>query len=158
MTPWGNPKSNPRSFPYRNSTHGGGKGGGAYRRWDSSGEASREVGEVTAVTLRYGSASEVVGVGWSTCAGGGVRQRQVLWPAHGEIVQLVGSGGLTKWRRGGTREELENGAETYPVHVRRWAEEVQQGWFGVSGEVLLGLRACEASWVSSEANRAAMVD
>jgi hypothetical protein len=31
-TPWGNPKSNSRSFPYWNSTHGGEKGGGAYRR------------------------------------------------------------------------------------------------------------------------------
>jgi hypothetical protein len=112
-TSWGNPKSNPWSFPYWNSTRGRGKGGGAYRRRDSSGEASREVEEVTAVTLRYGSASEVVEVGRSTCAGRGVHQRRVLRPAHGEIVQLVGSGGLTKWHRGSTREELENGAETY---------------------------------------------
>jgi hypothetical protein len=89
MTPWGNPKYNSRSFPYRNSTCGEGKGGGTYRRRDRSGEASREVGEVTTVTLRYGSASEVVGVGRSTCAGEGVRRRRVLRPAHGEIVQLV---------------------------------------------------------------------
>jgi hypothetical protein len=95
-TPWGNPKSISRSFPYWNSTRGGGKGGGAYRRWDSSDEASREVGEVTAVTSRYGSASEVVEVGRSTCVGGGVRRRRVLRPAHGKIIQLVGSGGLTK--------------------------------------------------------------
>jgi hypothetical protein len=88
-TLWGNPKSNPRSFPYWNSAHGGGKGGGAYRRRDSSGEVFREVGEVMAVTSRYGSASEVVGVGWSTCAGGGVRRRRVFRPAHGETIQLV---------------------------------------------------------------------
>jgi hypothetical protein len=48
------------------------------------------------VTSRYGSASEVVGDGRSTCAGGGIRRRRVLRPAHGEIVKLVGSGGLTK--------------------------------------------------------------
>jgi hypothetical protein len=42
------------------------------------------------VTLRYGSASEVVGDGRSTCAGGGVRRRRVSRSAHGEIVQLVG--------------------------------------------------------------------
>jgi hypothetical protein len=107
MTPWGNPKSIPRSFPYWNSTHGRGKGKEAYRWRDSSGKASREVGEVMAVTSRYGSASEMVGVDWSTCASGGVRRRRVLRPAHGEIVQLVGSGGLAKWRRGGTCEELE---------------------------------------------------
>jgi hypothetical protein len=57
---------------------------------------SREVGEVTAVMLTYGSASEVVGVGWSTCAGGEVRRRRVFWPAHGETVQLVGLEGLTE--------------------------------------------------------------
>jgi hypothetical protein len=68
-------------------------GGGAYRRRDSSGEASREVGEVTS---RYGSVSEVVRVGRSMCAGGGVRRRRVFRPAHGEIVQLVGFGGLTR--------------------------------------------------------------
>jgi hypothetical protein len=122
-TPWGNHKSNLRFFPYGNSTRGRGKGGGAYRRWDSSGEASREVGEVTAVTSRHGSVSEVVGVCRSTCTGGGVRRRRVLRPAHGEIFQLVGSGGLTMWRRGSIREELENGVETYPVHIRWWAEE-----------------------------------
>jgi hypothetical protein len=49
-----------------------------------------------AVTSRYGSASEVVGVGRSTYAGGGVRRRRVLRPAHNEIIQLVDSGGLTK--------------------------------------------------------------
>jgi hypothetical protein len=95
-TPWGNSKSNSWSFPYWNSTRGEGKGGGAYRQRDSSGEVSREVGEVTAVTLRYESSSKVVGVGRSTCTDGGVRQRRVLWPAHGDIVQLVGSGGLTR--------------------------------------------------------------
>jgi hypothetical protein len=74
---------------------------------------------VTVVTSRCGSASEMAGVGGSSCAGGGVRRRRVFQPAHGGIDQLVGLGRFTKGRRGGIREELENGAVTYPVHVRR---------------------------------------
>jgi hypothetical protein len=116
-TPWGNPKSFLRSFPYWNSTHDGGNGGGAYRRPDSSGEASKKVGEVTAVTSRYGSASNVVGVVRSTCAGGGVHRRRVLRPTHGEFIGWLGR--LDQVTRGGTREELENGAETFPVHIHR---------------------------------------
>jgi hypothetical protein len=73
--PWGNPKSNPRSFPYWNSTHSGEKGGRAYRPRDSSSEVSREVEEVTVVTSRYGSTSEMAGVGQSSCTGGVVRRR-----------------------------------------------------------------------------------
>jgi hypothetical protein len=78
------------------STRDGEKGGRAYRRRSSSDEVSREVGEVTAVTSRCRSASEMAGVGRSSCAGGGVRRRRLFQPAHGEIVQLVGSGSFTK--------------------------------------------------------------
>ena len=53
-----------------------------------------EVREVTVVTSKYGSASEVVEVDWSTCAGEEVRRRRVFRPAHSETVQLVGSEGL----------------------------------------------------------------
>jgi hypothetical protein len=57
---------------------------------------SREVGEVMAVTSRYVSALEMAGVGRSSCAGGGVRRQRVFRPAHGGIVQSVGSGSFTK--------------------------------------------------------------
>jgi hypothetical protein len=57
---------------------------------------SSEVEEVTAVTSRCGSASEMAGVGRSSCEGGGVRRRRVFRPAHDGIVQLVGSGSFTK--------------------------------------------------------------
>jgi hypothetical protein len=95
-TPWGKSKSNLRSYPYWNSTRGGEKDSGAYRRRNSSGEVSREVGEVTAVTSRYGSASEMAGVGRSSCIGGGVHRRRVIRPAHGGMVQSVGSESFTK--------------------------------------------------------------
>jgi hypothetical protein len=71
-------------------------GGEAYRRRSSSGEVSREAGEVTAVTLRCGSASEMAGVGRSSCAGGGAWRRRVFRSAQGGIVQLLGSGSFTK--------------------------------------------------------------
>jgi hypothetical protein len=61
--------------PKLNSTHGGGKGGGAYQRRDCSGEVAEGVGEVMRVTTMCGSPSGMVGVGRSTCAGGGARRR-----------------------------------------------------------------------------------
>jgi hypothetical protein len=60
-TPWGNPESNPRSFPYWNSTRDGEKGGGAYRRRDSFDEVVDNVGEVVAITLMCGSLAGVAG-------------------------------------------------------------------------------------------------
>jgi hypothetical protein len=78
-----------------------------------------DVGEVAAVTSMCGSTLGVVGVGRSTRAGEGVRRRRGLRPNHDEIVQLVGLKGLTRLHRGGTRKELENGARTYLVHIRR---------------------------------------
>jgi hypothetical protein len=95
-TPWGFTKPNPRPFLYLNSTRSGEKGGGAYWRRDCSGKVVKDVGEAAVVTSMCGSTLGVVGVGRSTCAGGGVRQRRGHRPNHGEIVQLVGSGGLTR--------------------------------------------------------------
>jgi hypothetical protein len=100
----------------------------------------------------------MVGVGQSTCAGGSAHRRRVFRPAHGTIVQLVISGGSTRWRIGGIQKEFENGVETYPVHVRRWAEEIRGGWFRVSGEALPGPRTRGASRVSSKANRTVGAD
>jgi hypothetical protein len=57
-TPWGKFKSNSRFYPFWNSTRGGEKGDVAYRRRNSSGEVSKEVGG------SYSSHFEVrVGVG-----------------------------------------------------------------------------------------------
>jgi hypothetical protein len=73
--PLGSTKPNPRSFPQLNSSRSGGKGGGAYRWRDCSGEVVEGVGEVLRVTAMCGSPSGMVGVGRSTCAGGGARRR-----------------------------------------------------------------------------------
>jgi hypothetical protein len=62
-TPGGFTKSNPRSFPQLNSSRGGGKGGGAYRRRDCCGEVVESAGEVVTVTLRCGLSPGMVGVG-----------------------------------------------------------------------------------------------
>jgi hypothetical protein len=148
-------KSNPQSFPLWNSDRVGGKGGEAYRWRDCSGEVVEGVGEVLTVTPMCGSSLAMVGVGRSTCAGGRARRRRGIWPAHGAIVQLVSSGGSTRWCRDGLRKGFENGVETYRVHVCWWAEEVRRGWFGVSGDALPGPRTWGASRASSKTNRAA---
>jgi hypothetical protein len=70
-TPWGSTKPNSRSFPQIKQFRGGGKGEGAYRRRDYSGEVVEGVGEVLRVTAMCGSPSGMVGVGRSTCVGGG---------------------------------------------------------------------------------------
>jgi hypothetical protein len=93
-TPWDSTKPNPRSFSQLNSARGGGKGGGAYWRQDSSGGVSREVGEVTAVTSMCGLPSEVAGAGGSTHAGGGDRRRRGIRPNHSEIAQSSESRGF----------------------------------------------------------------
>jgi hypothetical protein len=73
-------KPNPRSFSQLNSTRGGGKDRGAYRRRDCSGEVVEGVGEVMTGTQMCGSSPGIVGVGRSTCAGGGARRRRGLRP------------------------------------------------------------------------------
>jgi hypothetical protein len=95
-TPWGFAKPNPRSFSQLNSTHGGGKGRGAYRSRDCSGEVSKGVGEVVTVTLMCRSSPGMVGVGQSTCAGGGARRRRGLRPILGGRVQLIWLGSFTR--------------------------------------------------------------
>jgi hypothetical protein len=72
------------------------KGRGAYRRRDYSGEVVEGVGEVLTVTPMCGSSPAMVGVGWSTCAGGRAHRRRGFRHAHGAIVQLVSSRGSTR--------------------------------------------------------------
>ena len=55
-----------------------------------------DVGEVTTVTSVCGSILGMVGVGRSSHAGGGARRQRVIRPAHGGMVQSVGSESFTK--------------------------------------------------------------
>jgi hypothetical protein len=102
-----------------------------------------------------GSPSRMVGVGRSTCAGGDARRRRGIRPTHGAIVQSNGSESFTGCygRRG--CKEFENGLLDRSVHARRRATEVRRGRSRASGEVLLGLRAWDASRAIGGANRAA---
>jgi hypothetical protein len=72
------------------------RGGGAYRRRDCSGEVVEGVGEVLWVTAMCGSPSGMVGVGRSTCAGGGARRRRGVLPNQGKIGQSNGSVSFTR--------------------------------------------------------------
>jgi hypothetical protein len=47
------------------------------------------------VTSMVGSSLAVVGVGQSSCAGGGARRRRVIQPNHGGIVRLKRAGSFT---------------------------------------------------------------
>ena len=69
-------KPNPWSFSQLNNT----RDRVAYWRRDCSGEVVGDVGEVLRVTSMCGSPSGMVGVGRSTCAGGGARRRRGVWP------------------------------------------------------------------------------
>jgi hypothetical protein len=112
-------------FPNLNSNRGGRKGGGAYWRRDCSGEVVENVGEVSGITAMCGLPSGMVGVGRSTCAGGGARRRRGVRPAHGAIVQLNGSESFTREQGRGVREELKNGSPESLVHACRRATEVR---------------------------------
>jgi hypothetical protein len=109
-TPWVFTKLNPMSFPQLNSTHGGGKGRGAYRRRDCSDEVVEGVGEVVTVTSMCGSSPGMVGVGRSTCAGGGARRRRGLRPIQGSRVQLNQSVSFTRGQGRHVCKELKNGS------------------------------------------------
>jgi hypothetical protein len=74
-TPLGFWKSNPRSFPNGTMVMEEERGGGAYRWRGCSGEVVEGVGEVLRITAMCGSPSGMVGVGRSTCVGGGARRR-----------------------------------------------------------------------------------
>jgi hypothetical protein len=125
-TPWGNPKSNPRSFPYWNSTHGREKGGGAYRWRDSSGKVVDDVGEVVAVTSVCGSSSGMARVCRASCAGGEARRRRGFWPNHSDIAQSSESGSFTRGQGGHGCKESKNGSPGSPVYVRWRAAEVRR--------------------------------
>jgi hypothetical protein len=130
------------------------KGGGAYRWQDCSGEGSGEVQGSLAITSRCGSLAMVVGVGRSTCAGGGARRRRGIRPNQGVIDQLNGSGSFTRNQGRCVREEFENGSPDCSVYARSRATEVWRRRSWVSGEVLSGPRAWKASRATGEANRA----
>jgi hypothetical protein len=151
-TPWSFTKPNPRSFPQLNSSRGGGKGGGAYWRRDCSDEVVEGVGEVLRVTAMCASPSGMVGVGRSTCTGGGARRRRGVWPIQGTIDQSNGSESFTRDQGRCVCEELKNDSPDCSVYARRRATEVRQGRSWSSSEVLLGPRAWEASRATGEAN------
>jgi hypothetical protein len=102
-----------------------------------------------------GSPSGMVGVGRSTCAGGGARQRRGVRPNQGTIDQSNGSESFTRDQGRCVCEELKNDSPDCSVYARRRAAEVRQGRSWFSGEVLPGPRAWEASRASGEANRGA---
>jgi hypothetical protein len=95
----------------------------------------------------------VVGVGWSTCTGGGARRRRGIRLAHGAIIQLNGSGSFTRGQGRHARKEFENGSPDCSVYARLQATEVRRGRSWVSGEALPGPRTWKASRATSEANR-----
>jgi hypothetical protein len=102
-----------------------------------------------------GSPSGMVGVGRSTCAGGGARRRRGVRPIQGTIDQSNGSERFTRDQGGCVCEELKNGSPDCSVYARRRAAKVRRGRSWLSGEVLSGLRAGKASQAIGEANRAA---
>jgi hypothetical protein len=102
-----------------------------------------------------GSPSGVVGVGRSTCAGGGARRRQGVWPNQGIIDQSNGSESFTKDQGRCVCEELKNDSPDCSVYARMRAAEVRRGRSWFSSDVLPGLRAWEASRATGEANRRA---
>jgi hypothetical protein len=154
-TPWSSTKPNPRFFPQLNSSHDGGKGGGAYRRRDCFGEVVEGVGEVLRVTMICGLPSGTVGVGRSTCASGGTRRRRGVRPTQGKFDQSNGSESFSRDQGRCVSEKLKNDSPDCSVYVRRRAVEVRRGRSWFSGEVLPGPRAWEASQAIGEANRAA---
>jgi hypothetical protein len=125
-TPWGFTKPNLRSFPQLNSARGGGKGRGAYRRRDCSGEVVEDIGEVATVTMVCGPSPGMVGVGRSTCAGKGARRRRGIRPAYGEIAQSSESRGFTGGQGSRRRKELKNGPLGSSIYVRWRAAEVRR--------------------------------
>jgi hypothetical protein len=129
------------------------KVGGAYQRRGCSCEGSGEVRGSLAITSRYGSSAMAVGVGRSTCAGGGARRRRGIRSNQGGTVQLNASGSFTRDQGRCVREEFENGSPDCSVYARPWATEVQGRRSRVSSEVLSGPRAWKASWATGEANR-----
>jgi hypothetical protein len=111
------------------------------------------VGEVLTVTMMCGSPSGMVGVGRSTCAGGGARRQRGVRPIQGEIDQSNGSESFTRDQGRCARKELKNGSPESSVHTCRRATEVRRGRSWPSSEVLLGPRAWKASRATGGANQ-----
>jgi hypothetical protein len=148
---------NSRSFPNGTVAAEEERGGGAYRRRDCFGEVVEGVGEVLSVTAICGSPSGMVGVGRSTCAGGGAHRRRGIRPNQGMIGQSNGSASFTRDQGRCVCKESENDSLDCSVYASRQATEVRRGRSWVSGEVLSGPSAWKASRITSEANRRASV-
>jgi hypothetical protein len=99
-----------------------------------------------------GSPSGMVGVGRSTCAGGGAHQRRGVRPIQGIIDQSNGLESFTKDQGRCVCKKLKKGSPDCSVYARMRAAEVRRGRSWFSGEVLPGPRAWEASQAISEAN------
>jgi hypothetical protein len=141
--------------PKSNSTRGRRKGGGAYRRRECSSEVAEGVGEVLRVTAMCGLPPGMVGVGRSTCAGGGALRWRGVRPIQGTIDQSNRFESFTRDQGRCLCEELTNGSPDCSVYARRRAAEVRRGRSWFSSEVLPCSRAWEASQALGEANRAA---
>jgi hypothetical protein len=113
------------------------------------------VGEVLRVTAMCGSPSGMVRVGRFMCAGRAARRRRGVQPIQGTIDQSNGSESFTRDQGRCACEELKNGSPDCSVYARRRATKVRRGRSWLSGEVLPGPRAWEASRALGEANRAA---
>jgi hypothetical protein len=74
-----------------------------------------------------GSPPGMVGVGRSTCAGGGARRRRGVQPNQGDTVQSNGSGSFTRDQGRRVREEFENDSPDCSVYARRRVTKVRRG-------------------------------
>jgi hypothetical protein len=87
--PLGSSNPNPRSFPQFKQYPRQKKGRRGLPAARLLGEVAEGVGEVLTVMTMCGSPSGMVGVGRSTCAGGGARRRRGVRPIQGEIDKQV---------------------------------------------------------------------
>jgi hypothetical protein len=87
------------------------------------------------VTSVCGSALKMVGVGRTSCVGGGARLRRVIRPNHSGIVQSSELGSITGSQGGCRRKEFANGSPRSRVYVRWLAAEVRRGRAHCSGGV-----------------------
>jgi hypothetical protein len=120
------------------------RGRGAYRRRYCYGEVVEGVGEVLRVTTMCGSPLGMVGVGRSTYAGGGARQRRGVRPNQGTIGQSNESMSFPRDQGRRVCKELENDSLDCSVHARRRVTEVRRGRSWVFGEVSAGSERLES--------------
>jgi hypothetical protein len=117
----------------------------AYRRWERSGGGSAEVWRSLAVTSRGGSPAVMVRVGLTACASGPACRRRVLRPAHGGRAQSKHSGSFMGGQRCCRCKEAKGGLPCSSVYARLLSDEVRRWQASTFSEVVLGLRAREAS-------------